>query len=125
MPLAGHARGVVLLLEHLRHGHFLVTDADRGAWSKRAEDSETVVVAAGHQGGARCGADGFAHVPVREPDSFLRETIQVRCLVALRSERTDVRIAHVVTEDDDDVGQLLGGGRGRSTNWCAESYVCS
>ena len=32
----------------------------------------------------------------------------MRCLIALRTKRPDVRVTHVITEDDDEVGSPRG-----------------
>ena len=50
-------------------------------------------------------------VEIGEAHALRRHAVEVRCGVALRAEAAYIRIAHVVAEDDDDVGQALDVGR--------------
>ena len=42
---------------------------------------------------------------VREPRAFLGEAVEIWCFVTLRTKYTDVRVALVIGEDDDDIGR--------------------
>ena len=73
---------------------------------ERAENADALGIAAGHEAGARGGADGSGGVEVGEDPAFLGHLIEMGRFVGGRAERADVGVAHVVDEDDDDIGRM-------------------
>ena len=66
-----------------------------------------VGVGTGHESRAGRRAGGVGDLKLGQLEPFLRHPVEVRCLVHLIAEGTNVPIAHVVNEDEDDVG-LIG-----------------
>ena len=60
---------------------------------------DTFRVTSGEQSSARWSANGRGDEEVREFSAFLREAINVRRANGLRSETTEVTIAHVIHEN--------------------------
>ena len=60
--------------------------------------------ASGDEPAARWSADRSVGVEVRELHAFLRNAINVRRLDVLAAHATEVRVAHVIDENEDDVG---------------------
>ena len=114
VPLARHAGRVTLLLEDLGHRHFVRMDTDARARPERTVNADAVVVTASEQRGARRGTDRLRDMEVGELAAFLRHSVEVRRGVGFAAERADVRVAEVVAEDDDDVGQTRHGRGGNS-----------
>jgi len=50
-------------------------------------------------------------IAISEPHPFAREAVKMRCLHDFVSVTTNVAIAEVVAEDDNDVGRSVSGGR--------------
>ena len=78
-----------------------------------AVDADAIGITPCEKCGARGRAHGLRDVKVREFRAFAREPIDVRSGVTFRAKDSEVAIALVVREDDDDVRQALGGGRER------------
>ena len=108
VPLAEDGRRVSLLSAEFSQGHFVGVNAHFGGRSECAGNADPSVIAAGHQTGSRRRADGRRDDEVGETHSIAGHLIEMRCRIVLRAERTNVRVAHVVNEDDDDVGGVGG-----------------
>lgn len=72
-----------------------------------ALNADAVGIAAREQGGATSAANGLGGIEVGETAALTGHALKVGCLERA-SERSDVGIAEVIGEDDDDIG-----GRGR------------
>ena len=70
--------------------------------------AEAGLVAAGQERGAGRGAIGAGDVSVGEADARGRERIEVRGRDILAAMEADVGVAHVVADDDEDVGPVGG-----------------
>ena len=122
VPLAVARCGVAPLFAQFRERRFVRVNAMPRLRPERAEDAHAHVVAAGEQSRPRRAAHGLGHIKIRELPSLLRHAIEVRRGVSLRAKRPDVRVAHVINENDDDVGRWLAGfGRERKTKQSDES----
>jgi hypothetical protein len=103
VPLAEDGRGITALFHQLRDRHFIRMDTMPRTRTERARDADAIRITAGEERSARCGADGLRHVEVREPPSFAREAVQVRRLISACAEDSDVGVAQIVGEYDNDV----------------------
>ena len=106
MPFAVDGGGVAASFAQLGERHFVVADAGLRLRAERAEDADALGIAAGHQAGPRGGADGGGGMEIGEDAAFLCHAVEVGRFVGGRAERADVGVAHVVDEDDDDVGRV-------------------
>ena len=123
MPLAVTRGGVVVLLDQFCDGHLVCTDTMPRCWAKSTVDADSVRVATGQQCGSRCRTHGLSGVEVGEGSSFLRHAIQMRRR-DLAIEWSDVGVAKIVAEDDDDVGPIgLVGDRVWADDACQEREV--
>ena len=108
VPLAEAAGGVALFLQHLGDGDFVRVESSVLAGENDGSvHANAMRIAAGEQGRARGGAGSVGNVKLPQRISLRRHPIEVGCLVHRIPERTDVAVAHVVDEDDDDVGLRL------------------
>jgi hypothetical protein len=74
--------------------------------AKRAENADAFWITAGEQCGPRGGADGGRGMKIGEYPPFFGHAIEVRRFVGSGTERADIGVAHVVDENDDDVGRM-------------------
>ena len=127
MPFAGEKSLVTVALERFGERHFLVRKV--GAISGSDEriaggldglpgnpigDVHPHRMAAGQNTRARGAANGTRRVTLREPHPARGEPVDVGRLVKLAAIGANVRPAHVVDEEEDEVG-LLGGVRVKET----------
>ena len=86
--------------------------------------AEALLIAAGHERGARRAADRGGDVPTGEPDAARRQRVEVRRGAAgvAVSVGADVADAEVVGENDDDVRGPIGGFRGARSGQERERY---
>jgi hypothetical protein len=68
-----------------------------------AMKSDALGVASGEESGARGCADGRGDMEVGETDAICCNGIDVRGLDGFRTEATEVAVALVIGEDDDDI----------------------
>ena len=108
-PLAEKARRVTCRLHPLRQRGVLVPE--RGATV--AAHVGVAHVGARHQRPAGRGADRRTGVELRKPRPLLRHLVQARRLDFALPVRAKVAVAHVVGEDDDEVGRTSTGLRRR------------
>ena len=73
-------------------------------------------ITAGHEAGARRGADGAGRIKVSEPHAFPGHLVKDGRSVLLGSEGPDVGIAKVIAEDDNDIRFPFGGLNERGKN---------
>ena len=105
MPLAEATGGVTRLLQDLCDGDFLRVQSPLvGREDHALSHSDTVRVTTRQECRSGRGAGGRTDVKVSQFHPLLGHAVEVRGGV-VRSERTDVPVAHVVNEDDDDVGR--------------------
>ncbi len=111
VPFTHGRSGIALGLENLSNGGLLGVQADVVAWKQNAGDAHSRWVAAGHQPGAGRRANRSKRIKVGELHSFLGHVVQVRGLDGFRTEDTDVLVALVVHENEDEVrcARALGG----------------
>ena len=107
VPFAVDRGGVPLLLAKLGQRHLIGVQAVVGLRTKRPENSNAHVVTAGQQPRSRGTAHRLRYVKVGEFAPLFGHAIQMRRWIGLGTERPDVRVGHVVHEDDDHVGGFL------------------
>ena len=107
VPFAIDRGGIPLLLAKLGQRHLIGVQAVVGLRTKRPENSDAHVVAAGQQPRSRGTAYRLRYVKVGEFATLLCHAIEVRRWIGLGTERPDVRVGHVVHEDDDQIGGFL------------------
>src|SRR5262245_44403 len=113
MPLPYHAGRIAGGFQAVREGGLRQRQADFRPFRRRAGIefvAETLLVAAGHQASPRRAAIGPGNVAARAADSVFRQGIDVWRGNVLAAVNPDVTVAHVVADDDEDVG--LGRGQG-------------
>ena len=122
-PLADERGGVAGLLQHAGHGH--VARRQRlcrvVARAGIAAHAGVTHVPAGHEHAARRRADSRPGVELREADPLGRQPIEVRRLDDPLPVRTEIAVAEVVGQDEDDVrprrglrGRTCGGQRSQA-----------
>src|SRR5262249_20061860 len=117
VPFAEMASGVAGSLERARDGGgFWIEEvrlfraAIAGAGLEEIGDAPARGVHPGEKTGARRRADGRGDVELSELGSFSGETVDVRRGNEVAAVAADVAVAHVVGEEEEDVG--FGGGFG-------------
>ena len=110
VPFTVDGSGITLLFTDLGQRRFAGVDAVPGAGPQRAEDANPNVVAAGEQPRPRGAAHGLGHIKVGELAPLLGHAVEVGRGIRLGPERANVRVAHVVDENDNDIRGLLVGG---------------
>ena len=118
VPFADGSRVVALVLEQSADGHAAGLDQTSGESPADALfESGTPVVASGENAVARRGADRGAGMRVGEGHASLGEFVEVgRLDFAIGVQRLDVAVAHVVREDENDIGPRVGGVGGWRSN---------
>lgn len=110
MPLSGHRGEVAGGPQHLRDGHARVIEpaliARHALVLRHVPDAGLMRIQSGEQRGPS-GAATAGVVELRKAQAVLRQSVEMRC-GDLRTIAADVGKAHVINEDDDDVG-LFGG----------------
>ena len=109
MPLSEATRRIARLLEHLGNRDLLGMQPVHIAREKHGvvralSQTNPARIAPRHESRPGRGADRGSEVKGRELHSLLGHPVQMRGLVLLRSERTDVAIPQVIDEDHDEVG---------------------
>lgn len=74
--------------------------------------SDALRVASGQESGARGCADWRWDMEVREADAIFCNGVDIGCLDGFRTEATEVAVALVIGEDDDDIGVTRERGEG-------------
>ena len=116
VPFANDAGGVAGGFEALGDGRFGQRHSLRAGGIELV--SEAVLVAAREQGGARRRAIRPGHVAAGEADARRGEGVEVRRGDVLAAMKAHVRVAHVIADDEEDVGfggQVLS--PGEMTTW--------
>ena len=113
MPLAKDGGGVAALFDELRKGHFVAADSDFRAWSECAVNAESIWVAASEQAATGGRADRLRNVEVAEDAALRGESIKIGSDEPFRAEDTNVSVALVVGQNDDDIRQFRTGSEGR------------
>lgn len=85
--------------------------------AERALNADAVGIAAREQGGATGAANGLGGIEIGETAALAGHALKMGCLERA-SERSDVGVAKIVGENDDDIGArgrgLLGLGGGKA-----------
>jgi len=102
VPLAHHARHVARRLEPLRKRMGL-----RGQRPAEVLNAVAMLIPATHQRRAGRRAERSVRIRIGEAHPTLREPVNVRRRNVFATVGTDVGIAEIIGEDDDDVGFLL------------------
>ena len=100
LPMAH--RGIALLLEQLGDRMFFGAEPDRANRTDDVGHRNPLGIAAGHHLRPRRRADRRG-VETGEFHPLRRHAVEVRRAVQFRAERSDVAVAHVINEDDDEV----------------------
>ena len=108
MPLSEHRRRVTFLFAQSGQRHFVCGESDFRVRHQRAMNADTIGVATRQQRGATGRTNSLRGIKAGELHPLGSHAIEVGRGVALRPKRTDVRIAHVVNINDDNVGCPLG-----------------
>ena len=122
MPFPDAHGGVILLLQDFGNGDFFWIET----LARRRKEYAKILfvdmhvdparITAGHEAGARRGADGAGRIKVSEPHAFPGHLVKGGGSVLLGSEGPDVGIAKVIAEDDNDVRFPFGGLNERGKN---------
>ena len=107
MPLAEEGGSVTSAFEHFGHREFLRMRHRVEAF-QISGFADADGIGAGHQRGTGNAADGL-RVKSLEHQPARRHAIQVRGFDRLGAEASEVLVALVIGEDDDDVGPRCGG----------------
>jgi len=116
VPLAKATGGVAILTKHFSNGDLIGVEPALVAGKGDHQIAITTIhtnavgVGAGEQGGPRWGASGIGDIELSELDSLLCHPVQVRGLVYLVAKGPDIAVAHIIDEQDHDVGFRTGGG---------------
>ena len=111
VPFTVDRSGVVPLFTDLGERHFAGVDAVSGSGAESTKNTNSHVVAASEQPRPRGAANGLGYIKVRELAPLLGHAVEVGRWICLGPERANVRIAHVVDENDNNIrGLLVGGG---------------
>ena len=70
--------------------------------------AEAAGVSTGDEAGAGGGTDGRGDVAVRAEDSGFGEAVEIRCLDRFAAGDAEVAVAHVIGQDEEDVGAVIG-----------------
>src|SRR5256885_2344597 len=105
VPFAENRGGVAALFDQLGDGHLVEVQPVPRVWAKRPGNANAIGIAAGQQGRARRGADRLRHVEIREPPPLARQAVEVRGFESACAIGSDVGVALIVGEDDDNVRQ--------------------
>src|SRR5438128_1381161 len=111
VPLADHAGGVASLFEALSERRFREWQADVLAFRRRAGVelmAEPLLIAACHQAGPRRAAIRPRDVTVGAADAVLCDRVDVGRGNVLAALDADIAIAHVIANDDEDIGFGVG-----------------
>ena len=111
MPLAIAGRSVPLLFAPFCERHFVGMNPVLSGRPERPVNTDSLVIASGHQRRARCRADRRRYLEIRKSHAATGHSVQMGCLIRSGPEGTDVRISHVVNEHDDNVRQARLGAR--------------
>ncbi len=116
MPFTEHPGAVAIRAEGVGHGQF--TGAEVISGGDGVPDFDVMGIFPGHQrtAGRRTGG---VHVKIREARGLGVEPVELRRANDRVAVRGDVTIAHVVHDEDDDVGlACVGGHRRAAKNQC-------
>ncbi len=104
VPLADEARAEAAGGEGVAEGDFVEGDAVEAANFLRGEGAGSVGIAAREERGPGGGADGRAGVVLREAGPFAHQPVDVGRSDGAVVEDTEVAVAHVVGDDEKEVG---------------------
>lgn len=112
VPFAEAGGGVVFLSADFRECGFVRVDTDAALRSEGSLDTDSDVVAAGQQGGPRSRTDGLSDVEIGEAASSCGEFCEVWCELWVAAEGRWIGVAHIVHENEYDIGLFFGCGEG-------------
>lgn len=69
-------------------------------------NAKAIGIAAGKQAATGSGANGLGDMKVAENAALRRKAIEVRSDETFRAEDADIRVTLIVSENDDDVGEV-------------------
>src|SRR6478609_88487 len=107
MPLADHSGGVAFLPEELRQRHLFVAEAEFVPRLQSPGDADAIRIAAGHQSGARGGADALGDMKIGEADSLAGETVEIGRRKSFRAINAEVGVSLIVGKYQYDIRQRL------------------
>ena len=106
VPLAEEGGGIALSLQHLPKGCFLRRKPPTNAGPEGPIERQSVGIAAGQERRARSGANRLTHIEAGEAHPFPGQAVDVRSFPAGFPLAGQIPPAHVVHENDHDVGWL-------------------
>ena len=104
VPFAVTGGGIAFLFADLSQSHLTCVDAVGCLGAECAENAYAHIVTAGEQSRSRGAAHGLGYIKICELAAFPGHAVEMWRGVSLRAKGADVGVAHVVHEDDDDVG---------------------
>jgi hypothetical protein len=107
VPFAITGGRVTERLDHLGDGHFAIADANLGLRAEHIRQADPLRVTARHQGRPRRRTHGGGGVEVGEARPLGRHAVDVGRLIPFGPETADIRVAHIVDEDNDEIRQPL------------------
>lgn len=72
-------------------------------------NADTRGIAASQQGATGGGTDGLGDVEIAENASLRSQVVEIRGFETFRAKDPDIRVALIIGENDNEVGQRLGG----------------
>ena len=103
VPLAKNGSSITALFHQLSQSDFLITDAYLRARTQGPVNPDAIGVATRQQTGPRRRANRLRHVEVTEDASLRRQPVQVGRFETSGPKHTDIRIALVIGENNDNV----------------------
>src|SRR6185437_14067169 len=104
MPLPDNSGCIAFPLQHLRNGHFAVTDTDPGIGSQCPIQTDPVWITTGHQARPGGGANRLSRIKVGESHALRRQSVDMWRYIIYAAVGIEVSISHIVHEDQYDIG---------------------
>src|SRR5262245_33531444 len=113
VPLAHQSRGIARSLERLCHCRFFEREPESSGRRPRKISfvAESLLVATGHEAGARWAALWARDVTAGESHAVGGERVNIGRQNVRAALDTQVRVAEIVRDDENDVGALVRSGR--------------
>ena len=103
VPLADQARRIAAALEHIAHRNLVQGDPVRAPHVLWRRTPGPVGVPSGQKRCPRRRADRRSGIVLRETKAISRQPVQIRRFDATFAEQTEIAVAHVVSDDQDNV----------------------
>src|SRR3990167_302534 len=106
MPFTEYRCGISSFPEYARDGFLAVGKPHHRVRHERAEDPNSLGIAAGEERSTRRTAHRLRDIEIRKPDSFSRDAVNIRRRKSFRSITAEVTVALIVSVDENNVGRF-------------------